>query len=230
MNGYSARPLMEQLRNETHALHKRAERQQLQTELMRGRLPKSHFIAYLEQLFLIHQRLDSHLCTLMINHAAVAHIIQPHHYHASYLEQDLRDLGRHPQQLQPLISTAAFLAWLDHIATHTPLALLGVHYVLEGSKNGGRLQAVKVRDAYALAERQGTMYLDPYGEQQSHFWSQYQTDMNRAALGSQTQHEMIEAAKTTFQRFIELCQELMASDPITRDRQTPEGPEEVIVP
>ncbi len=169
MDRETVRPLMEQLRNETHALHQQAERQPLQTELMRGRLPRLHFIAYLEQLFLIHQRLEPHFATAIIDDPTVAHIIRPHHYHAPYLKQDLHDFGRHPQHVQPLHTTTQFLTWLDQMASQIPLALLGVHYVLEGSKNGGVFQAVKVRQAYDLAGRAGTMYLDPYGEQQPQF-------------------------------------------------------------
>ncbi len=233
MDHYSARPLMEQLRDDTHALHKRAEGQQLQTELIRGRLPRRHFVAYLEQLFLIHQRLESHLSTTIVNHPALAHIIKPHHYHLPYIQQDLCDLGRHPQHIKPLASTTACLAWLNHTATQRPHALLGAHYVFEGSKNGGRFQAVKVREAYALAGGAGTLYLDPYGDQQADFWTQYKTDMNRAALSQNAQHEMIEAAKSTFRHFINLCQELIASDPVACGRPSPNPtkvPDEVIVP
>ncbi len=228
MDRETARPLMEHLRHETHALHQRAERQLLQTELMRGRLPRTHFIAYLEQLFLIHQRLECHLSTAIASHPDAAHIIRPHHDHTSYLRQDLHAFGRHPQQIQPRLATAQFLTWLDQTATQTPLALLGVHYVLEGSKNGGVFQAVKVRDAYDLAERTGTMYLDPYGDQQAQCWSQYKADMNRAILSHSVRCAIVEAAKSTFQRFIDLCQELMASGTIALDNPSPQPLDEVI--
>ncbi len=224
-----SRPLMEQLRDDTHTLHKQAERQSLQTDMMRRRLPRQCFIAYLEQLYLIHQRLESHLATMREHHAIVADIIQPHHYHAPFLKQDLHEFGRHHQHLKPLAATADCLAWLDRTAGRMPLSLLGVHYVFEGSKNGGRFQAVKVREAYALEGHTGTAYLDPYRDQQSHYWTQYKSDMNRAALSEDERNDIVEAAKTTFQFFIDLCRELMAPEAPARGIDLPKTSDEVAV-
>ena len=204
-------PIMQQLREDTHALHRLAEGQEFQMQLMRGRLPQQLFVAYLEQLFLIHQQLESSLITLAESLPAVGHVVRPDYYHELRLRRDLQFFGSRPDHVQPLPSTTRFLAQLNDCADHEPVTLLGVHYVLEGSKNGGRFQAVKVRDAYALPDETGTEYLDPYGDQQPILWAQYKAAMNEVSLSQAERESIVAGAKETFWAFVDMCQELMGA-------------------
>ena len=180
-------------------------------QLMRGYLPQQLFVAYLEQLFLIHQRLESYLSTLAESLPAVGYVVQPDYYHEMRLRRDLQFFGSRPDRVQPLPSTARFLAQLTDRADHEPVTLLGVHYVLEGSKNGGRFQAVKVREAYALPDEMGTEYLDPYGDQQPVLWAQYKAAMNEVSLSRAARESVVAGAKETFLTFVDMCRELMGA-------------------
>lgn len=202
-------PVMQQLRDDTHDLHMLAERQALQLALMRGHLPQAVFVSYLAQLFIIHQRFEPYLAAMADVLPPVARAVQPYHYHAARLQRDLHFFGSLVSAIEPLPATERFLQQLDDYRRHEPVALMGVHYVLEGSKNGGRFQAMVARDIYHLPAGQGTEYLDPYGEQLQALWSKYKADVNSTALTPEARAAMVAGAKQTFLTFVGMCQELM---------------------
>ncbi len=202
-------PLMQHLRTATQALHTQAESQALQRDMMRGCLSQELFIAYLEQLLLIHQPLEEALRLLVTRVPALQQVVQPCHYHASRLVDDLRYFGSDLHDLQPVPATAQFLTRLATYRTEASLAVLGVHYVLEGSKNGGRFQAAKVREMYALPAQAGTTYLDPYGMQQQALWGVYKEAMNGLSLTLEGRATILDGANATFLAFSAMCQGLM---------------------
>ncbi len=202
-------PLMQHLRTATQALHTHAESQALQRDMMRGCLPQELLIAYLEQLLLIHQPLEEALRLLVTRVPALQQVVQPWHYHTSRLVGDLRYFESDLHALQPVPATAEFLTRLATYRTEASLAVLGVHYVLEGSKNGGRFQAAKVREMYELKSQDGTTYLDPYGMQQPALWGAYKEAMNGLSLTLEARATILEGANATFLAFSGMCQDLM---------------------
>ncbi len=204
--------VMQQLRDDTHDLHKAAEGQPFQMALIRGHLSESLFVAYLEQLFLLHQCFEDRLTQALKTMPSVSHVVQPEHYHEARLYRDLNYFGNELRQLRPLPATDDFSAQLNTYVIDEPAALLGVHYVLEGSKNGGRFQAMKVREVYGLTGKDGTEYLDPYGDQQQAVWQQFKTAMNELEWPPTTRRSLVSGAKATFQTFIGICQQLMCPE------------------
>ena len=72
---------------------------------------------------------------------------------------------------------------MDRLASEQPMALLGILYVLEGSTNGSKFIARKVRPAYELpATGEGSAYLDPYGDVQPARWQEFKAAMDALNL------------------------------------------------
>src|SRR5690606_5322893 len=97
-------------------------------------------------------------------------IVKDHHFHTGSLEQDLRFYGVDPDTVEPTPGTERMNAYIDAVEEKDPAALLGIQYVFEGSTNGARFIARSIRMAYGLEDRDGTRYLDPYGDAQRANW------------------------------------------------------------
>jgi len=104
------------------------------------------------------------------------------------------------------------IAWIDTLARQEPLALLGVLYVLEGSTNGSKFIARKVRPAYELpASGEGSAYLDPYGDLQPARWQEFKAAMDALDLPADEVGPIVMAAQQTFDSIRELGAELLAT-------------------
>src|SRR5690606_37846418 len=123
----------------------------------------------------------------------VAAAVSPEQFQEDYLLQDLAHLGRDPEAVRPTQAAAALVADIQATARREPVALLGYHYVLEGSNNGSRFIAKAVRRAYDLGEGPGTMYLDPYGERQRETWARFKAAMDAAAFPPDQADAIVEA-------------------------------------
>lgn len=165
------------LKAATQPLHDAAERHEFQRQLLQGTLPLTSYIEYLEQMFIVHRCLEGHLRDAAGVHPAFSQVVRDYQYQEKYLREDLAHFGVDPCGIEPLPATAALTETLDGFAVSEPLALLGCHYVVEGSNNGSRFLSRAVRRAYDLTQG-GTRYLDPYGDAQRSLWEQFRSDMN----------------------------------------------------
>lgn len=190
--------IMTRLREETAAAHKHAETRPLQRDLFRGQLPRESYVRFLQQRLHVHQALEAHLAALAARDARVRSIVHPRQFQAENVRSDLARLGV-PLECAALPATRAWVRELDEWAAQRPIALLGAHYVLEGSKNGAHLLAPRVQSAYALAPDQ-TRYLDPHGQEQRPLWAAFKQAMDAAEFSSQEMDEMVDAARQTFAR------------------------------
>ena len=166
---------MQQLRDSTRDEHERAEHHEFQQALVKGELARDRYEAWLGQMYLVHHALEKAL-------------------------RDAADKTRPSPRSSTSTSTRSPTCWRissssestrpdrtptgDPAVPHPrragkedPLLLLGLHYVLEGSNNGGRYIARHVAEAYDLAPGPGLRYLDPYGDQQREYWLAFKTDM-----------------------------------------------------
>ncbi|MFX9692342.1 biliverdin-producing heme oxygenase, partial [Acinetobacter baumannii] len=82
---------------------------------------------------------------------------------------------------------------IDKLATRGP-ALLGSHYVLLGSKHGGKYIAHSLQSKYHLNEGKGAIYFDPYGTNFQQIWKSFVAGMNELPLGSEDEEAMVLAA------------------------------------
>src|SRR5690606_3067303 len=127
--------------------------------------------------------------------------VDDYQFKEEHLVKDLVFFGRDPQAPRVVPSSSEMVEWIGKTAQASPVALLGIHYVLEGSTNGARFLAKGVRRAYALEGLDGTAYLDPYGDQQRALWGQFKERMAAQPLTNEEADAIVDAAKQTF-RFV----------------------------
>ncbi len=203
--------LMTRLREETMHLHKETESGPFQVDLLSGRLPLDSYAELLEQLLLAHRALERHLGRMAETHAAFRQVIHERQFQERNLMKDLLHFDRDPNRARALPATQSLIDWIEETARSRAMALLGIHYVLEGSKNGGRFIARAIRRLYSLADGAGTCYLDPHGDDQQAFWQEFKSGMNRVDLTGAEADAIVEAAKETFRGLMRIHQELHAA-------------------
>ncbi len=186
------------LRNETAEQHRLAEQQEFQQQMVRGILPRPEYIRWLVQMLHLHAFLEEQLEDLVASRPALAGLFEEDRRKVPALRRDLAHFGSTAQE-PPLAATSALIEEIRLLAATRPLALLGVYYVLEGSTNGSRYIARKVRPAYGLAPGQdGAAFLEPYGEDQPARWAAFKVEMDRVPLTSDELREVVAAARMTF--------------------------------
>jgi len=204
-------PVMEQLKSETAVLHESAERSPFQRNFAAGRLSVQQYAAYLGQLEHVHRVVENGLRTLLERKPELESVIRPPQFRAAALASDLTALGTEPAQPM-LASTAAVVAGIQSACSGTPLAALGYHYVLEGSTNGSRYFAEKIRRTYALVEGRGAAYLDPYGAEQPAAWAEFRRAMNATSFADPERVLLVRCAKDMFEGIRQIGDDLDAQN------------------
>lgn len=204
-----SRGLMLRLREETRSQHEEAESHPFQRALLQGRLPVESYADYLEQLFLVHRALDAGLAALAENDARAGGIIAAEQFATRFLREDLKHFGRDESRIIAGDGTVELLTSVADARTGNPVALIGFHYVMLGSTNGGRFIAKAVRRAYGL-ESPGVRYLDPWGEGQTRIWQGFKASMDAAEFTPGEADSMVEAAKAMFRGIARIADGLSA--------------------
>ena len=105
---------------------------------------------------------------------------------------------------------------IDGLAVRSPLALIGLAYVLEEGKNGGRQIAKRARLKYRLRAGHGVAYLDPYGEAQRQRWLDFKADMEAALFEPEEIAVIADAACLMYRSLIAVMDEILALERISR--------------
>lgn len=199
MNAVQDAPsIMTRLRDDTRALHDAAEKSGFQQALFAGTLPRERFVESLAQLFCIHRALEAHLRAATPNSPPIDAVVREYQFQEPHLREDLRHFGRDAESAIPLSATREMISAIDRAARENPVALLGFHYVLEGSKNGAKFLAERVRTAYGLNGTDGTRSLDPYGPRQRELWGAFRQSMDAVGFSQAEMAAILDAAATTF--------------------------------
>jgi heme oxygenase len=209
---------MERMRDSTAELHASAERHPFQTAMVRGETSARDYAAWLGQMLLIHDALESRLAALRARRPELAPVVRDDLFQAGRLRADLRHLGVTTDTHRPLESTAGFVDWITRAAASAPAAMLGALYVLEGSKNGNRFiaRAMKKRAAEGDASAVDAFgYLDPHGEAQRPLWLEFKQSMNALALEPAEADAMVAAARETFAAVTRLSEDLVQQSQAT---------------
>jgi len=197
------------LRNATAQQHRRAEQHPFQQQLVRGTLPKPLYLRWLAQMHHVHAALEAHLERLVARRPELRPLFDESRRKVPALQRDLAFLGG-PVEVPALPAARALVSLMDTQAAAQPLALLGVYYVLEGSTNGSKFIARKVRPAYELpATGEGSAYLDPYGDVQPARWQEFKAAVDALDLPADQVEPMIQAASATFDAVHDLGGELL---------------------
>lgn len=199
------------LREGTASHHRLAEQHEFQQQFVRGTLPLPLYVHWLAQLRHIHVALEAHLDRLIARNPQLKSVFDDSRRKVAPLQKDLAFLGSAENQTA-LPAARAMMARMDQLATAQPMALLGILYVLEGSTNGSKFIARKVRPAYELpATGEGSAYLDPYGDAQPVRWQEFKAAMDALNLPAAEVAPIVLAAQQTFDSIRELGAELLAT-------------------
>lgn len=190
----------------------------LHRDLTLGLLPRGTYVAWLSQLFFVHRALEWHLGRLRPMVPPLASVVRDHYFHTPALASDLACFGMGLQRLTPLASTSVLVETIDGLAVRAPLALLGMAYVLEESKNSGRQIAKRARLAYRLPRGHGVAYLDPYGEAQRQRWLDFRVDMEATGFELDETAVIVDAARLTLQSLAGVMDEILAVERLTARR------------
>ncbi len=197
--------ITERLKKETWPLHQQAEHAALEKDLVKGKLPKDVYSEQLAQRYLIHRTLESKLRQARTNDPRIAAVVHDYQFQEERAAADLRFYGGDPELAAPCEATGKLL---EAIESADDLALLGFHYVFEGSNNGAKYIAMALRGAWRLEGEDGTRYLDPYGDEQRQKWSDYKSAMEQLEFTPEEGDKIVEAAKATFLQIIDVEAEI----------------------
>jgi heme oxygenase len=210
--------IMDRLRQATWPQHQHAEGRELQRALAKGALPCDTYIELLGQRLLIHCPLERELRRLRDADTRLRDVVREELFQESNLRRDLAHFAVNPDDVVPASATRRLIAEIGRMAKKQPVALLGHYYVFEGSKNGARMIASALRDAYELPSPEGLCYVDPHGSQQRVLWKAFKAAMNAVDFTEREQEAMVAAARCTFTLVSELDDELYAPTPAVAER------------
>lgn len=202
--------VMERLKSETRELHGAAEQHEFNRNLFKGRLPREDYVRHLGQLLLVHRALEARLREARERVPAIASVVEEYQYQEPYLIEDLEFFGVDPATIEAQPATERLIRRINTVAEECPLALLGFHYVVEGSNNGGRFIARGIAKAYSLRPGPGLRYLDPYGDAQPQRWAEFKAEMGKVGFTDEEVCVLVDAAKEMFRAIAEIGDDLIA--------------------
>lgn len=200
--------LMELLKETTAPMHNSAEGSPFQGMLANGKLSRRTYTQYLEQLLLIHAAIEQEVRAHQNKGTRSLQVVEEKQFQENFLRADLKAFGANPDSAQALESTKVLLAEIERFSKETPEALLGLHYVLLGSKHGGKFVARNLKTVYEL-EDAGAVYFDPYGQTFMELWKKFKQDMNDLNLEQTTTKAVCKGAELMFVRITEIGDELL---------------------
>lgn len=202
--------LMENLKSATRADHDSAEGHDFQRLLFSGQLPYETFCDYVGQLFVLHKALEDEL-RLACADDRVKKVLGDWQFQEGFLDKDLSALGRKSADCKPLPATAKIIEAIKSTGKMHPIALLGYHYVLLGSKHGARMICPNLKKSYNLEEQDGTLYFDPYEGKFMQLWGEFKEAMSANHLSEAETAAILDAAKQMFRSMGEIGEGLHAN-------------------
>jgi heme oxygenase len=195
------------LRAETAEHHRRAEQSTFQQAFVSGRLPRSLYIGWLVQMWYVYDALEARLWTAPCREKH-AGLLSDARRRTPELMADLAYFAVPTSSAEAMATTQTFVRHLTAWAEARSLALFGAFYVLEGSTNGSRHIARVIRKSYGLSGREGTAFLDPYGDAQPDRWADFKRHLDAALTVTDTL-ELVSGARVTFDALTTIGQELL---------------------
>ncbi|MHC4975545.1 MAG: biliverdin-producing heme oxygenase [Planctomycetota bacterium] len=193
-----------QLKRDTAELHTRAERSPRMSQLASGQMTRDEYGEHLAQLYLLHEGLERELEMFCEGEKRARGVVDQSQFQCGNALRDLSYLGVGSRTFRASAPVAMFLDELDEISSDRPWMLLGMHYVLEGSKNGGRYLARVVRQTYDLPEGSGDRYMDPYGDEQPERWAGFRASLDALELSTNERGDVLDGARMMFELFVDL--------------------------
>src|SRR5439155_2574006 len=124
----------------------------------RGDIELPMYRAYLEQLYLVHKKLEELLRQHKKGDHVIGNAVNDEQMQENFLAHDLRALGGDPSKVKAVPATERLLRLMSEYSERQPISLLGLHYVLLGSKHGGKYIAHQLQKNYELEAGAGNKY------------------------------------------------------------------------
>lgn len=185
-------------------LHQSAEAGDLPKRLLKGKLSRGEYAAYLGQLYLLARTLDERIVEHRDSVPALKALVDDAQLQKPYLEEDLTFLGVEPGSIDPLPQTAEAIRFITSASSGDPLMLLGLHYVREGANNGNRIISQKVRKVMGFESNEGTRHLDQYGEEQQARWARFKAVLDEQDFTADERDRLVGAAREMFKAIMAL--------------------------
>ena len=193
------------LKDSTRPNHDQAEGHPFQGALAQGLLPLASYRSYLSQLAHLHERYENKLRKGAATTAQLQAVVRDQYYQLPFLQADLQALDGKSQAEPP------FKCVLDFTDSPTfdehPVSMLGVLYVLLGSKHGGKFIARKVKEVYGLKDC-GYTYFDPFGDDFRAVWQSFTTALNSLSEDEAVRRHVLSGANATFDIFLTVGDEI----------------------
>jgi heme oxygenase len=190
--------VMDRLKAETSELHTQAEKMPLQHAMVTGQISREAFASFLGQLHFVHEALEKAIVDARGRCERLRVVPEEQLQHSSRIGEDLRTVGGAQPTVKINPATERVVRDMHALAASDPMALLGVHYVLEGSMNGNRYIAKAMRRGLGLEGTSGTRYLDPYGEAQREKWIGFRMAVDRLEWSGSEVEAALRGAKMMF--------------------------------
>ena len=197
------------LKQETRIQHERAERHRLPQALRDGRLPRRLYVDWLAQRFLIHRALGREAATLADRNPVVRPILEHQHDALAKLRADLTFFNVDPGTVRPAPAGTKLIASIEHTARFSPVALLGVCYVLHVTGDRPCSGVQQLRRVYGLEPGPGTLYLDSGCRYYRAGGCALKLAEDADLVSRLETHTLVAAARTTYILSAELEDELL---------------------
>ncbi len=189
---------MAALRDETKEHHDNAENHTFQRALFKGQLGQDEYARFLGQMLLLHEALEQAIRSNNDGHPAFETVIRDYQHQSPYLREDLEFLGSDADSVEPGPGVEDAINRIQAVADDA-LALLGMHYVLEGSNNGSKYIGMSLAKTFGWRPGgPGLRYMDPYGDQQKAYWQAFKDDMGEVEFSDGDIEKLVEAAKSMY--------------------------------
>lgn len=205
-----SKSLADRLRSECRELHERAEGSAFQQRLVRGEMTLATYRDWLAQLLIVHETLERVIRNgLLVRFPEFGVIIDDSQFIAEHIIADLQHTGGIPAPIRHLEPTDQIVHSLQlmNADDRRMLTLFGMHYVIEGAKNGNRFAARSIRKALQLpSSGEGTRSLDPYGDEQPARWMTFRRAVSELRLDQCDQDQVVHRAQLAFEFMIDLSE------------------------
>jgi len=197
--------LADHLRDATRPLHTAAEAQPFMGALLGGALPVAAYGDWLRQQAFLAEKLEAWAKTALSSTPELAPLLADNPYHTSRARADLKALGL-IEASSPMAETVQSASRLGDSCAVEPLRLAGYFYVVEGSNNGGRFLARRMREVFRGDAPVPTALLDSYGEQQPATWKRFRAGLDTlgGAVGDSGCQAVMHGAMDYFQSVIDI--------------------------
>jgi len=208
--------LMERLKAETHELHTRAETHPFQRAMIQGGLERGAYMDYLRQMLHVHEALEGALARHG-DRTPIREVVDAGQYRAGSIREDLSFFQREGDgERVPEAMRAGTARLVEEIRACDEAMqferLLGMHYVLEGSTNGGRFITRALARAYGLEPGgAGLRYMDPYGELQQERWGEFRRRVDALGLDPHSCDQVVAGARAMFEGMCGVLESLGAA-------------------